>query len=218
MKIGYCRKSKDKQDLTTQINLVMKAGVSPDNIFSDSESGATEAKSRSGFIALRERIKRGDITELIVTEFSRIGRDTWDTIGEMSALVRDNIKLTSLAENEKFISDSPRETQPLMIAAMSMGADIERKHISERTKWALSLIKAGQKQTKKGTPLGRPVKNIDWEKIQKKRAEYNVSTNMARVLCQYKKSTFYAAKRELKVKDPERYNQIFQTKEQPVKG
>lgn len=198
MKIAYCRKSRDRQDLTTQMNLVMATGVIPENVFADSETGATQADTRIGFMTLKTRIAKGDVDEVVVTEFSRLGRDAQDSIYEMLALARMNIKITSLAENERFISDLPREAQMLMISAMSLGADVERKHISERTRWSLALIKAGQKPTKSGRPLGRPKVIIDWEKIEKKKAEFGVSENMARKLCEYNRSTFYKEKKRLK--------------------
>jgi len=194
MKVGYARKSRDKQDLVTQINKLLSAGVDSDNIFSDSESGATRADTRDGFTKMMERISRGGIDELVVTELSRIGRDSWNTLIEMGKLGEKGVKITSLSENEKDISSLPREFQPIMISAMTLGNDLERKHLRERIQWSLDEIRAGRKTTKSGKPLGRPVVNVDWKKVQDKMDEFGISANMARILLKIKASTFYERK------------------------
>lgn len=199
MKIGYARKSRDKQDLSTQISLLVAAGVDLDNIYSDSQSRATQADTRPGFTALQARIQQGDVTEVVITEFSRIGRDVRDSIYEMIAMNRKGVKITSLAENEKIISDVPVEAQLTMISMMAMGADIERKHISERTRWALALIKSGAKPTKSGKPLGRPRLIVDWTRLEGLMAKHGINETAARKLLGYTHSGFYNAKRRRKL-------------------
>jgi len=200
MKVGYARKSREKQDLATQIKMLSDCGVNIDDIYSDSESGATQADTRPGFSELKKRIAAGGLSELVVTEFSRIGRDAKDSIYEMLSINRCGIKITSLADNEKFISDLPAEAQMPMISMMGMGADIERKHISERTRWSLALIKAGQKPTKSGKPLGRPEVTVDWKKIDELKSKHGINDTAARKLLGYKASTFYKKKKEAGVK------------------
>jgi DNA invertase Pin-like site-specific DNA recombinase len=194
MKVGYARKSREKQDLVTQINKLLSAGVDADNIFSDSESGATRAETRDGFMKMLNRISEGGIDELVVTELSRIGRDSWNTLVELGKLGEKGVKITSLSANEKNISSLPREFQPIMISAMTLGNDLERKHTRERIQWSLDEIKAGRKTTKSGKPLGRPAVNVDWKKVQDKMDEFGISANMARVLLKIKASTFYQRK------------------------
>lgn len=195
MKIGYARKSQDKQDLATQIGLLVAAGVELENIYSDSESGATQADTRPGFATLQARVACGDVDEIVITEFSRIGRDARDSVFEMLALNRKGVKITSLAENERFLNDVPVEAQLTLISMMAMGADIERKHISERTRWALALIKVGGKATKSGKPLGRPRVVVDWAKVDALMAKHGINETAARKLLGYKHTAFYAAKR-----------------------
>lgn len=190
MMIGYARKSKEKQNLATQIQLLVKYGVLIDDIYSDTESGATMADTRPGFIELKKRIASGNVTELVVSEISRIGRDSKDSMLNMLEFEKLGIKITSLAENEKYISDLPLEAQLTMTAAMCMGADIERKHISERTKWAMKQIKDGLRPTKSGKPIGRPIVNIDFNKVNVLVGK-GISTHAAILVLGYHPATFY---------------------------
>lgn len=199
MKIGYARKSRDKQDLAIQMRRLVAAGVELENIYSDSESGATQADTRPGFAELQTRIAHGDVDEVVITEFSRIGRDAHDSVFEMLALNRKGIKITSLAANEQCIRDVPAEAQLAMISMMAMGADVERKHISERTRLALALIKAGEKSTKSGKPLGRPRIIVDWAKMDALMAKHGINETAARKILGYKHATFYNAKRQRKI-------------------
>jgi DNA invertase Pin-like site-specific DNA recombinase len=195
MRVGYARKSTGKQDLTTQFNLLMSAGVPAGEIYSDSTSGGNAAATRVGYRCLVERIAKGDVDEVVVTEFSRVGRDTWDTLIEMGTLSKKGVKLTSLAANEQGISQIPQEVQPLIISAIALGADLERKHAKERITRAFSEIKAGRRATKTGRPVGRPQATVDFAKIEALMARHGISMNMARKLCGYSASVFYRAKK-----------------------
>jgi DNA invertase Pin-like site-specific DNA recombinase len=198
MKIGYARKSQDKQDLAVQLQHLVAAGVELENIYSDSESGAKQADTRPGFAALQTRVTSGGIDEVVITEFSRIGRDAHDSVFEMLNLNRKGVKITSLAANEQFLTAVPVEAQLPLISMMAMGADIERKHISERTRWALALIKAGGKATKSGKPLGRPRIVVDWAKLDALMEKHGINETAARKILGYKHATFYNAKRQRK--------------------
>lgn len=198
IKVGYARKSSDKQDLSTQINKLHDAGIPVELIYSDSMSGGTDAATRPGYRAMLDRLALGDVDELIVTEYSRVGRDTLDTLGELIALSKRGVKLTSLSANEKVLSSTPREIQPIVLSGISLGADLERKHNKERTAWVLQEIKSGRRKTKSGKPIGRPVITIDWIKIKETMVKHSISMNMASKLLGYKRSTFYNHKKAIR--------------------
>ena len=76
---GYARVSSDHQELQSQINELVRAGVSKENIFTDKMTGATI--ERDGYKALMERIKtirevNATIPiEVYVYNLDRISRD-----------------------------------------------------------------------------------------------------------------------------------------------
>ena len=49
---------------------------------------------------------------LVVTELSRIGRDSWNTLIEMGKLGEKGVKITSLSENEKDITHFQESFNP----------------------------------------------------------------------------------------------------------
>ena len=193
-RVGYARKSQTKQDITTQLNKLHDEGIQTDCIFSDSISGGTEAATRPGYRAMLDRLAAGDINEVVVTEYSRVGRDTIDTLSELLGLSKRGIKITSLSANEAMLSTAPKELQPILLSAISLGAELERQHNRERVCWVLTEIREGRRKSKSGKPIGRPPVPIDWDRIKATKEKYGVSENMARKLCEYSKSNFYKQK------------------------
>jgi DNA invertase Pin-like site-specific DNA recombinase len=82
---------------------------------------------------------------------------------------------------------------------MMAGAEMERKHHMERTKWGLENVKAHG--SKSGKAMGRPSINIDFDKIKKTQEQYDVSENVARKICGYSATTFYEAKKKRGIKN-----------------
>jgi len=191
VKIGYARVSTDVQDPASQIKQLMDNGVDQDHIFIDIDvSGNKEPLKRPAYKKLVDFISNGTTTELVLTEYSRLGRNAKESLFELLRIERMGILVKSLSANESFINDLPVELQPLATSAMMLGADLERKHTSERTKWGL------ENAIKNGKTLGRPKVIVDWKKIDDIREKYGVSYNMARKLCGYKPTIFYKAKKE----------------------
>jgi len=191
VKVGYARVSTDLQDPASQIKQLKDNGVPDDNIFIDINiSGNKEPLKRSAYKNMIDFISKGTTTELVLTEYSRLGRNAKESLFELLRIERLGILVKSLSANDSFINDLQIELQPLATSAMMLGADLERKHTSERTKWGLeNAIKNGKK-------LGRPKVVVDWKKIDEIREKYGVSYNMARRLCGYKATIFYKVKKE----------------------
>ena len=113
--------------------------------------------------------------------------------------------IQSLSQAESFINNIDPTFQLVILAAIGLGADLERKHHKERTLWALENVR--ERGSKSGKPMGRPRVNVDFEKIKKTMEQYNVSENVARKICGYSVTTFYSAKKrkkseEEKLKNP----------------
>jgi DNA invertase Pin-like site-specific DNA recombinase len=190
VKIGYARVSTDNQDPSSQIKVLMEQKIPQELIFIDLDvSGTKEPLKRPAYKKLMEFIEKGTTDTLVLTEYSRLGRNAKESLFELLRIEKMGIVVKSLSANESFINELPAELQPLATSAMMLGADLERKHISERTTWGLENAKA------KGKVLGRPEVKIDWAKIDEIREKYGVSYNMARKLCGYKATTFYKEKK-----------------------
>jgi DNA invertase Pin-like site-specific DNA recombinase len=190
VKIGYARVSTDNQDPASQIKVLMEQKIPQELIFIDLDmSGTKEPLKRPEYKKLMEFVAKGTTDTLILTEYSRLGRNAKESLFELLRIEKLGIVVKSLSANESFINDLPVELQPLATSAMMLGADLERKHNSERTIWGLENAKS------KGKILGRPEIKIDWEKIEEIKKKYGVSYNMARKLCGYKATTFYKEKK-----------------------
>jgi DNA invertase Pin-like site-specific DNA recombinase len=197
VKIGYVRVSREKQDPESQIKLLKDMGIKDQDIFVDhGMSGWTDPTIRPVYKEMMKRISNKDleeVTTIVFSEFSRLGRNAKESMYELLRLEHMGIAVQSLSKIEAFINDVPMEFQIQLLSSMMVGADLERKHHKERTKWALENVAA--RGSKSGKPIGRPKVNIDFEKIEKTRKQYDVSENVARKICGYSATTFYEAKK-----------------------
>jgi len=111
---------------------------------------------------LLELLSKDDL--LIVTELSRLGRNTGEVINLIDTLIKMGVEVRILKQNLIL-----KETDPMnkmMITILSMFAEFERDIISQRTKEALKGLK--DKGIKLGKPKGTVQKSIfddDQEKI-----------------------------------------------------
>jgi DNA invertase Pin-like site-specific DNA recombinase len=145
MKYGYTRTStKDKQDDDLQRRALVDAGVGTNQIFSDQVSGSKEAKTRSGWTNLYDRLCQGD--ELVVWRIDRIGRSMIDVVTTVKDLLDRGIQVRSLSDG---IDPSTREGR-LMLNLMATFAEYERELIQERIQAGVDAAKA------RGVTFGRP--------------------------------------------------------------
>jgi DNA invertase Pin-like site-specific DNA recombinase len=145
MKYGYTRTStKDKQDDDLQRRALVDAGVTDSAVFSDQVSGSREAKTRSGWANLDDRLCKGD--ELVVWRIDRIGRSMIDVITTVKELLDRGIEVRSLSDG---IDPSTREGR-LMLHLMATFAEYERELIQERVQAGVDAAKA------RGVKFGRP--------------------------------------------------------------
>lgn len=197
VKIGYVRVSREKQDPESQVKLMRDMGILETDIFVDhGMSGWTEPTIRPVYKKMMERIsdqQKEKVDTIVFSEFSRLGRNAKESMYELLRLEHLGISVQSLSKIESFINDVPSTFQIQLLSSMMVGADLERKHHKERTKWALENVKANG--SKSGKPMGRPPVSVDFEKIKKIQEQYNVSENVARKICGYSATTFYSAKK-----------------------
>lgn len=201
VKIGYVRVSRIEQDPESQIKLMRDMGIT--EIFvDDGISGWVNPHDRPVYKQMVNRIsdkKKDKVTEIMFSEFSRLGRNAKDSIYELIRLEKEGILISSLSSHEAFLNKIPPEVQLTVLAGMLVGAEMERKHTQERTRWGLDRVR--KFGSKSGKPMGRPRVIVDWEKIQKTMEQFRVPEKVAARICGYNESTFYKAKRDRVVKN-----------------
>lgn len=194
--IGYVRISRpESQDPASQVKLMQDRKIAIEDIYIDMASGTVPPLKRTQYKKMMDRISKGDVTELVVSEFSRIGRTVHESLMEVLTIQQKHIRIQSLADTEKFINDLPVDMQPILISAMMYSASLERKHISERTKWGMDNAK--DKGTRSGKPIGRPIVTVDFEAVKKLVDEKNLKEAQAIRVLGIKPRTFYAAKKNV---------------------
>ena len=198
--IGYVRVSREKtQDPTSQIKLIQDHGIPMEDIFIDTISGAIAPMERPAYQKMMERIKQGDINELVCSEYSRIGRTIIESLSEVLVILKLGIKIQSLSKREERINEYPNVTMQLIAVVLALdSAQQEREHIKERTKWGMQNAKA--KGTRSGKPIGRPVKPVDFDAVNKLIQEKFLKEKQAIRVLGIKESTFYKAKKYAKLK------------------
>ncbi|MEN6610300.1 MAG: recombinase family protein [Methanoregulaceae archaeon] len=188
--IGYARASTDEQDLARQLLQLKQAGVLPDLIFQDDAvSGARDPQKRPGYSRMLGFIQGGTVETLMVSDLSRLGRDARGTLREVWDLQDKKIALISLSTEDKVILSADPVLQPLLYAAFTLGADIQRKKIIEDTRAGMARARA------EGREPGRPSVTFDLKKINELRAR-GLSERSAVLAAGYKLSTFYAWKKK----------------------
>ena len=104
---------------------------------------------------LLESLNKDDI--LIVTELSRLGRNTGEVINLIDMILKKGVELRILKQNLIIKEKDPM--QKMMITMLSMFSEFERDIISQRTKEALKGLKD------KGVSLGKPKGTIQKSKF-----------------------------------------------------
>ncbi|MDR0454252.1 MAG: recombinase family protein [Deferribacteraceae bacterium] len=145
---AYIRVSTDKQDFNNQRYSVLeytdRHNLSDINFISESVSGRKNWKERA-IAEIVDNAVDGDV--LIVSELSRLGRSMLEIFELISILLRKNIQIHVIKGNTVLKDDIPSK---VFTFAFSLGSEIERDLISQRTKEALAAKKAnGQKLGRK---------------------------------------------------------------------
>jgi DNA invertase Pin-like site-specific DNA recombinase len=103
---------------------------------------------------LFDKLKETDI--LIVTELSRLGRNTGEVIMLIDSLIKKDVEVRILKQNLFIKKHEPMSK--MLITILSMFSEFERNIISQRTKESLQGLKD------KGVILGKPLGTIQTSK------------------------------------------------------
>lgn len=145
--VGYIRISTDEQTHALQRDAMIRAGVDPDLIYSDIESGWKRKKERIGLRNALKACRRGGT--LLVWKLDRLGRNTVEIIVTVHRLQERGIHFRSITQPQidtRFIRSGTEKFIFHMFAAL---AELESDQTSERTR-------AGQQAAKaRGVRFGR---------------------------------------------------------------
>ncbi len=144
MLIGYARVSTVEQNLDMQIAALMRAGVHPDNIHSESVSGV--AAKRPALDMARRQCRTG--MTFVTWKLDRVGRSLLHLLRFIEGLEKDGVKFKSVQDQ----IDTATPIGKFFIAMIGAVAEFERGLIVERTR-------AGVKRAQeRGVQFGQPTK------------------------------------------------------------
>lgn len=132
---GYARVSTDDQNLSMQIDALIRFGVESNDIFSDKISGAKS--ERPGLDNCLSQLKPGDT--LVVWRLDRLGRSMQHLVTLVERLRADDIGFKSITDGA---IDTTTASGELIFNIFSALAQFERRLIQERTKAGLAAARA----------------------------------------------------------------------------
>ncbi|MDR1691342.1 MAG: master DNA invertase Mpi family serine-type recombinase [Rickettsiales bacterium] len=144
---GYIRVSTDKQSVDNQRfeinNFIQSKNIQVDIWIEETISSTKELDKRK-LGRLLKRLQKGDI--IIASEISRLGRNLLQIMGILHYCMDKEVKVWTIKDNFRLGSDIQSK---VLAFAFGLSAEIERNLISQRTKEALTRLKA------EGKILGR---------------------------------------------------------------
>jgi DNA invertase Pin-like site-specific DNA recombinase len=132
--IGYARTSTRQQDLGLQRDAILKAGVEPDNIFEEQESGAK--RNRPILNDVLSRLRPGDT--LMVWKLDRLARSLSHLIEIVEGLAKRGVAFRSLTE--EFDTSTP--AGKMFFQVVGAMAEFERNLIEERREAGIAKARA----------------------------------------------------------------------------
>jgi DNA invertase Pin-like site-specific DNA recombinase len=151
--VGYARVSSDDQNLSSQIDALLNAGVSRQHLFCDQVSGAKA--DRPGLSECLNTLQPGD--SLLVWRLDRLGRSMQHLVNVVEDLRQKGIGFKSICDGA---IDTTTASGELVFNMFSSLAQFERRLIQERTNAGLKSARA------RGRLGGRPKLDKDAPKIR----------------------------------------------------
>jgi len=179
--IGYARVSTTEQELSLQLDALIKAGCIKKNIFVDKTSGVKT--QRPGLDACLQELKSGDT--LIVWRIDRLGRSIAHLVGLVAELLTRNISFKSICDGA---IDTTSASGEFVFNIFSSLAQFERRLIQERTNAGLEAARA------RGRKGGRPALQANDPRVITAKRMYLDKSMDIETICKMlsiSKATFY---------------------------
>ena len=184
MRVGYCRVSTEEQNLDRQEALMQELGV--EKIFMEKASGKNST-NRPELRKALDFVRKGDI--LIVSEVSRLARNTRDLLEIVSILEEKNVRFIS--QKEGIDTETPQGK--FMLTVFGALAELELNYIHQRQLEGLEIAK------QKGKYLGRKPIEFDRKKMARLYPDWKSGKITARAFMKelgLQPATFYRRLRE----------------------
>ena len=128
-------------------------------IFDKGVSGKIPFSEREGGIKLTKLVNEGKVTEVIVEELSRLGRNTIDTLTTLKSFEEEgiNVVVRGMGNLQSMIDGKKNPIWNLITSVMSSLYEIERENILERTEMGrkMYVMNGGKLGRKVGTTENR---------------------------------------------------------------
>lgn len=160
--IIYARVSSlnDRQDTSRQVNDLQsyaeRHGYIVVESFCEHISGAAKNKERAALQDALRYAKESNIRTLLVSELSRIGRNSWEVLETIKCCVDAQLNIIFQKESLSLFNEDGNENPflPVMVACLSMSAQLERENIKFRLQSGYNQFRAtggkvGRKEGKK---------------------------------------------------------------------
>lgn len=189
---GYARVSTVQQDLSLQIDALLKAGVPAENLFTEKMSGKNtkdrpEWQKLEGSQNLKEGepmnglLKQGDT--LMVSKLDRLGRSVSDVTRIVDKFEANGIFLVVLdsgIDTRKRGDGMEALMTKALITLLSLMAEMERTFIIERTKPAIADAR------QRGVKFGRPQTNKNlYQKAVKEYIDAHGTKTVPQIIAEY---------------------------------
>lgn len=179
MRVGYCRVSTAEQNVARQEELMQELNV--EKVYIDKASGKSTAQRE----ALREMLsylREGDV--LIVSEISRLARNTRDLLEIVDVLQKKGVQFVS----KKEAIDTSTPQGRFMLTVFGAQAELERAYILQRQREGIEIAK------REGKYLGRKPIHVDEALLKRRYPDWKDGKMTARAFMKelgLKPATFY---------------------------
>ena len=159
------RQSTDRQ-ISDLLDYVKYQNLEISKIFEEHISGAKKNVERPILMQAIDYCKQNDVSILLVSELSRLGRNAFEVLATVKDLIDNGINLYMQKEQLTLLDADGKPTMfaPIMIATLSTCAQLERENIKFR-------LNSGRKlYIERGGKLGRKVGSV--KTIEQKKEQY----------------------------------------------
>ncbi len=153
-------------DLTTYAN---RSGLNLVKVYEEHISGAKKNNERPILIDCIEYCKENHVGTLLVSELSRLGRNTFEVLATVRDLVDCHINVFFQKEQMHLLDNNgkPSLFTPILIATLSTCAEMERENIQYRLNSGrrVYIEKGGQLGRKKGSVKTQEQKEEEYKDV-----------------------------------------------------